>query len=93
MKKRKLNLYVKLGILLVGISFAFVNCDNDIATDNTQMEALSTNKSPYRTAMVTIKQIPDIVSFLNAKSKKSLFLNQSTNKIIGGAIFDTDNVL
>ncbi len=73
--------------------FVLVNCDNDFATDNPQLETLSTTKSPYRTEMVSIKQIPDIVNFLNAKSKKNLFLNQPTNKVIGGAIFDTDNVL
>ncbi|MDO9261446.1 MAG: hypothetical protein Q7U08_05855 [Flavobacteriaceae bacterium] len=94
MKKRKIKNYFKFGILLIGILFTLTNCDKDHLSETSNAEDLSATQSLYRVEKLTIQQIPDIVNFLNSKAKKNLFLKESNNKsIIGGAIFDNENVL
>ena len=94
MKKRKLNYYSKLGILLIGILISFTNCDKDHLTETSNREKLLETDNPYRVEMVSIKQIPDIINFLDSKVKTAIFnKGAKSSNVVEGAIFDVDNVL
>jgi len=91
MKKKKLKLkrFLKLGILLFGISILLWNCKQD---QNEVLETLTIEQAipDYSQRMVRLTKIPEVEKYLNDKLPKNSF--QRTNEETG-IIMNFDAVL
>ena len=80
--------YLKLSILIFGISILFVKCQKDDIINTNQLEL---EKSLYKQRTVSLYQIPEIKNYISTKINESVF--NKTGDELNQAIFDTDNIL
>jgi hypothetical protein len=86
-KKNELTNFLKLGILLIGISLLLWNCEKENLLEPFAVENV---KSPYKIRSLRLEEIPRVENYFRKNFNKSVF---GKTDDINGAIFDVDNIL
>jgi len=90
MKKNKLSNFLKIGILLFGISLLILNCDKDLEIDN----PIESSDFVIDVKSLNQEQInPKILSFLASKNGLANKSNSSSKNIDYKALINFDNII
>ncbi len=86
MLKMKQRLFCVLSLILLTLA---ISCQKNVEEEVFQTNE-DQNTSTFLTKTISLKEIPEISSFLNSKSSKNIFANKQNGQ---EAIFDIDNII